>query len=243
MEAGTTLTRESNAQNEFFAGVRDTAPLVIGAFPFGILFGVLALTAGLPWWGTQAMSAFVFAGSSQFVAAGLLAAGTAYPLVVLTTFVVNLRHALYGATVAEYLRGLPRMWRVLLAFGLTDESFAIAITHYRDPTRGDAAHKHWYFLGANAAMFFPWQISTALGYTLGRALGDPLALGLDFALPVVFIAILIPQLKTRAGVLSALVAGLVAVLAFALPNKLGLLLAIGAGIIAGVGAEEWLSRC
>lgn len=236
------MRRPSSASREFGAGVRDMTPLVLGAIPFGIIFGVLALTAGLPYWAAQAMSAFVFAGSSQFIAAGLIAQGTALPLIVLTTLVVNLRHALYGASVAEYVRGLPKTWRALLAFGMTDESFAVTITRYRDPTRGDAAFKQWYFLGANAAMFVPWQISTALGYFVGSALGDPLALGLDFALPVVFIAILIPQVRARTDLVSAVVAGAVAVAALALPSKLGLLLAIAAGILCGVGLERWTSR-
>ena len=234
--------RSPKARLEFGAGIRDMAPLVVGAFPFGILFGVLSLTAGLPYWATQAMSVFVFAGSSQFIAAGMLIAGAAYPLIVLTTFVVNLRHALYGASVAEYLSGLPKSWRALLAFGMTDESFAVTITRYRDSARGDAAFKHWYFLGANLAMFVPWQISTTLGYSVGSALSDPLALGLDFALPVVFIAILVPQLKARADLFSAIAAGVAAIVAFGLPSKLGLLVAMAVGILAGIGIEEWQSR-
>jgi 4-azaleucine resistance transporter AzlC len=232
----------SNASHEFIAGVRDMAPLVLGAVPFGVLFGVLALTIGLPYWAAQAMSLFVFAGSSQFIALGMLSQGAALPLIVLTTFVVNLRHALYGASVAEYIQGLPKKWRALLAFGMTDESFAVTITRYRDPARGDAAFKRWYFLGANLAMFVPWQISTALGYFAGRALGDPLALGLDFAFPVVLIAILIPQLRERTDVVSALVAGAAAVIAFGLPSKLGLLVAMVAGILCGVGLEIWKSH-
>jgi len=229
-----TRARAASRRREFLAGARDTAPLIIGAVPFGILYGVVCLTAGMPWWAAQATSACVFAGSAQFIAAGLLGQGTPFPFIVLTTFIVNLRHALYGASVAPYLRGLPATWRAFLAFGMTDESYATTIVHYRDETRGDVTRKHWYFLGANIAMFIPWQFDTALGYWIGTALGDPLALGLDFVLPVVFIAILIPQLKSRSTFLSALVAGAVAVLASALPNKLGLLIAIAAGIVAGV---------
>lgn len=186
------------------------------------------------------MSVFVFAGASQFVAADLMAAGAAYPFIVLTTLIVNLRHALYGASVAQYLRGLSEAWRVLLGFSMTDESFAIAITHYRKD--GDVSHKHWYFLGANLVVYVAWQISTALGFFVGSALGDPLALGLDFTLPLVFIAILVPQLKTHAGIFSALVASLVAIVTFALPNKLGLLLAMASGISAGLMIEKWTSR-
>jgi 4-azaleucine resistance transporter AzlC len=227
---------------EFFAGARDTTPLIIGAVPFGILYGVVCLTAGMPWWAAQAMSAFVFAGSAQFIAAGLIGQGTPFPFIVLTTFIVNLRHALYGASIAPYLRGLTPAWRALLAFGMTDESYATTIVHYRDATRGDAANKHWYFLGANLAMYVFWQFDCALGYSIGAALGDPLALGLDFVLPVVFIAILIPQLRSRATILSAFVAGATAVLTFGLPNKLGLLVAIAAGIFAGIAMEKWNSH-
>jgi len=229
-------------RREFFAGARDTAPLIIGAVPFGILYGVICLTAGMPWWAAQAMSAFVFAGSAQFIAAGLLGQGTPFPFIVLTTLIVNLRHALYGASIAPYLRDLSATWRAVLAFGMTDESYATTIVHYRDETRGENANKHWYFLGANLAMYVFWQLDCALGYWIGTALGDPLALGLDFVLPVVFIAILIPQLKSRATILAALVAGAMAVLTAGLPNKLGLLIAIAAGIFAGMMTEKWNSR-
>jgi len=188
------------------------------------------------------MSAFVFAGSSQFIAAQLITLATPFPFIVLTTFIVNLRHALYGASVAKYLSKLSSGWRALLAAQLTDESYATAIVHYRDDTRGDASTKHWYFLGSNLAMYIGWQIDTAVGYWLGNAFGDLSALGFDFVLPIVFIAILIPQLKSRSTLLAAIVAGGVAIFAIGLPNKLGLLVAIALGIIAGMGAERWNSR-
>ena len=233
----------SAPSREFVFGIRDTVPLMIGAIPFGILFGVVALTAHLPWWATQAMSVFVFAGSAQFIAAGMLTAGVAYPVIVLTTFIVNLRHALYSASVAEYVRGLPHAWRAFLAFAMTDESYVVAILHYRDSARdGLVSLKHWYFLGANLGLFVPWQIATAVGFTLGNALGDPLALGLDFVFPIACVAMLIPQLKSRIDLTSALVAAVAVIAMLGLPSKLGLLLAIAAGIFVGVGLEEWTSR-
>lgn len=234
----------TSARQEFFAGARDTLPLIIGAIPFGIIFGVVSLAAGMPWWATQAMSAFVFAGASQFIAAELLAHATPHPFIILTTFIVNLRHVLYGASVANYLRGLSSAWRAALAFQMTDESYATTIVHYRDKTRGDpsASRKHWYFLGSNLAMFIPWQIDTAAGYWIGNALGDPRALGFDFVSTIVFIAILIPQLKSRASFVAAIVAGAVAMVAIGLPNKLGLIVAMTLGIVAGMGAERWNLR-
>lgn len=232
----------TSARREFFTGARATIPLIIGAIPFGIIFGVVSLAAGMPWWATQAMSVFVFAGASQFIAADLIAHATPHPFIVLTTFIINLRHALYGASVANHLRDLPVAWRAALAFQMTDESYATTIVHYRDETRGDGSNKHWYFLGSNLSMYLAWQIDTAAGYWLGNALGDPRALGFDFVSTIVFIAILIPQLKSRATLTAAIVAGVVAILAIGLPNKLGLIIAMVCGIVAGMIAEKWNSR-
>ena len=116
---------EASRQSEFWKGARDTLPLIIGAIPFGIIFGTLSAKAGLSPAGTVGMSMFVFAGSAQFIAMGLVGAGTAWPMIVLTTFVVNFRHLLYTATLLEDLKRLPRRWQVLLTFGLTDETFAV----------------------------------------------------------------------------------------------------------------------
>lgn len=230
---------DPKARAELGAGVRDMLPLLVGVVPFGVLFGIVSFTANLPFWATLLMSVIVFAGASQFAAVGLLTQGAAMPLIVLTTFIINLRHAFYGASVAGYLSGLHKAWRRVLAYTLTDESYAVTITHYRDATRGDPALKHWYFLGANLTLYFLWQLTTAVGYFVGQMIGDPLALGLDFTLPVIFIAILIPRLKSRADLIGALVASLIAVFAFSLPNKLGLLIAIAAGIAVGFGVDKW----
>ncbi len=231
--------RDPKARAELVAGVRDMLPLLVGVVPFGVLFGIVSFTANLPWWAALSMSVIVFAGASQFAAVGLLTQGVAMPLIVLTTFIINLRHAFYGASVAEYLGGLHKAWRRVLAYTLTDESYAVTITHYRDATSGDPALKHWYFLGANFTLYIFWQITTAIGYSVGQLIGDPLVLGLDFTLPLVFIAILVPRLKSRADLVSAIVASLIAVFAFPLPNKLGLLIAIAVGIVVGFGVDKW----
>ena len=117
--------------SELLAGVRDTVPMIIGAIPFGIIFGTLATGSGLSFAGALAMSAFVFAGSAQFSALGLLAARTGWPIIVLTTFVVNLRHLLYAASLLPYVRHLSQFWRIPLAFWLTDETFAVVIKRYQ----------------------------------------------------------------------------------------------------------------
>jgi 4-azaleucine resistance transporter AzlC len=225
----------SSAHAEFWAGARDTFPLIVGAMPFGIIFGALAMANGLSFATTAAMSAFVFAGSAQFITIGLLAAGTSWPFVVLTTFVVNLRHVLYSATLAPYVKRLSQRWQIPLAFWLTDETFVIAAKRYNQADT--SAYKHWYYLGSAVFMYIDWQICTWLGLTVGQLIPNAAAWGLDFAMPVTFIGMVVSYLKNRPMVATVIVAGVVAVLAHPLPNKLGLIMAALAGIGAGILVE------
>lgn len=222
--------------SDFLAGARDTFPLIVGAIPFGLIFGMLAQRSGLSFAGTLAMSAFVFAGSAQFIALGLIAAGTAWPIVVLTTWLVNLRHVLYSATLAPYVCRLPQRWQLPLAFWLTDETFAVVIKRYTD--QGDAPHNHGYYLGSALSMYLNWQCSTFLGLIGGQMLPHATEWGLDFAMPVTFIGMLIPSLKSRAMWTTVTVAGLVSLMAFWMPHKLGLMVAALAGIGAGLIVEQ-----
>jgi 4-azaleucine resistance transporter AzlC len=231
------------ARAEFLAGVRAELPILLGVLPFGMIYGTLAITAGLPVAAAQAMSAIVFAGSAQFVATQLLAAGTPPIVLLLTIFIVNLRHALYSASVAPYVERLPRRWRWLLAYLLTDEAYAVAIMRYQQagsrpepaPPAAQPDRRHWYFLGAGLALWSVWQASTAAGIFLAAQM--PPGWSLDFTLPLTFIALVIPALVDRPTVAAALVAGLVSVLGAGLPYKLGLICAAAAGIAAGVWLE------
>jgi 4-azaleucine resistance transporter AzlC len=222
-----------SARTEFIAGARAQLPILLGVAPFGAIYGVLAVGAGLSPLAAQAMSAIVFAGSSQFMAAGLFGV-TPWPVIVLTAFVMNLRHALYSASVAPYLAHLPRRWKLGLAYLLTDEAYAVAIQRFRAP--GSTADRHWYLLGTGLALWLTWQLSTAVGVFLGAQ--APGTWGLDFALALTFIAILVPSLADRPSVMAALVAAVVALLGATLPYKLGLLLAACAGIAAGLAAAR-----
>ena len=119
---------ENTPKAEFFSGMKAIIPLVVGAIPFGIIFGALASTSGLSPLAAQGMSLIVFAGSAQFIAAGLVASGASTIIIVLTTLVVNLRHMLYAATLAPHMQKLPQRWLLPLGFWLTDESFVASIT-------------------------------------------------------------------------------------------------------------------
>ncbi len=218
---------------EFWAGVRDEAPILLGVAPFGMVFGALALNAGLSTAAAQAMSSIVFAGSAQFIAAQLIGAGASAVVIVMVVAVVNLRHALYSASIAPHIRSLGRPWRLLLSYLLTDEAYAVAITGYS--RKGEGPLRHWYFLGAGLALWSCWQVSTAVGIFLGARI--PQDWPLAFMLPLTFVALVVPALADRAGAAAAVVAALVGLAAAGLPYKTGLLVAALAGIAAGMIAE------
>ena len=220
---------------EFVHGCRDILPLILGAIPFGIIFGTLAVGAGLSGWQTMGMSALVFAGSAQFIAITLITGGVGAAVVLLTTFVVNLRHALYSAALQPFVRHLPGRWRVPLAFWLTDEAFAVVQNRY---ARRCVAVQALVLLGAALTMYLNWQLSTLVGVAFGQAVPDIARWGLDFAMIATFIGIAVPMMRTRPQVASAVVAGGVALLTWELPYKLGLIAAALAGIVIGV----WLER-
>ncbi|RLT37954.1 MAG: branched-chain amino acid ABC transporter permease [Chloroflexi bacterium] len=233
-----TVTRRS----EFSSGVRAQLPMLLAVFPFGLLFGAVARDAGLSPLAALATSSVIFAGSAQFVAVSLYRDLSPAVVMVLTIFIVNLRHSLYSASLAQDLRHLRAHWKWLLAYLLTDEAYAVVITHYNATARQPQfhAHRHWYFFGTAITLWCSWQISTALGILVGGQI--PPGLLLDFVVPLTFIALLIPALADRAGVAAALVAGAVAAAGAGWPYKLGLFAAALAGIAAGVLLENLRAR-
>ena len=156
---------------------------------------------------------------------------------ILTTFIVNLRHALYGASLAPYLKHLPQKWLVPFGFLLTDETYAVTIRRYQE--RGVGPHGHWYYIASALFMYTNWQICTLIGIVTGRSLQGAANWGLDFAMVATFIGITVPLIVNRPMLVCTLVAGVTAVLANGLPNKLGLMLAALLGIGAGVLAESF----
>jgi 4-azaleucine resistance transporter AzlC len=218
----------------FFAGVKAELPIMAGVMPFGMIYGVLALGAGLPPVAAQAMSSIVFAGSSQFIATQLISGSVPGLVILMTIAVVNLRHALYSASVAPYVRHLQPAWKWLLAYLLTDEAYAVGIV--RLAQEDSDPHKHWYLFGAGVTLWSGWQISTAAGVFLGAVV--PSAWSLDFTLALTFIALLMPVLRDRPSLAAAASAGLTAVLAYHLPLKLGLVAAALVGIVVGIVMEQ-----
>lgn len=224
---------DGNRKTEFLRGARDELPILLGVVPFGLIFGALAINAGLSATAAQSMSVVMLAGSAQFIAVQMIGAGASALVILAVVGVVNLRHALYSASLAPHLRDLSYPWKLLLAYLLTDEAYAVAITHYSRP--GDYPYRHWYHLGAGLTLWITWQASTALGILAGSRL--PPDWPLSFALPLTFIALVVPALKDRANVTAAGIAGLVGLLTIHFPYKTGLLLAALCGIVAGLLVE------
>jgi 4-azaleucine resistance transporter AzlC len=222
--------------DEFLAGCLDEAPLQLGVIPFGMLYGIGALAVGMPVWLAQLTSMLVFAGAAQLVIVQMLGAAAGALPIGLTAVLLNLRHMLYSASVAEHVRHLPRRWRVLLAYLLTDEAYAVAILRYARPAGPGPDLRHWYFLGCGLTLWGCWQLSTALGIAFGARI--PPEWDIDFAVPLTFIALLTLLVKERAGQAAALVAALAVLALAALPYRLGLVLAIVLGLLAGAAVAR-----
>ncbi len=226
--------------SSFAAGARDTLPMLVGAAPFGMIFGTLVSTGPLAAWQGQLMSLSVFAGSSQFIAVGLVAGHAGLLLVWLTTLIVNLRHMLYAAALLPHVAQLPARWRWTLGFLLTDETFAVMNSYYRKHPRAPLGH--WYFLGSGLSMYANWQAWTLVGLLFGAVFPQLQSLGLDFAMVATFIAIVVPQLARLPHFAAALAAGVFAYLLKNLPYKLGLMAAVLAGVAVGLALSRWEAR-
>lgn len=181
-------------------------PVMLGYLPVSFAFGVLAPTFGVPAWAAIAMSAFVFAGSSQFAALGPIQAGISPISIVFTTFLVNLRHALYSLTEAPHLAGWARRDKLGFAWQLTDEAFAVHSTEFARRQRSATECRTF-----NLLIHFAWAGSTALGCVAAELIPDSRALGLDFAQTAMFLALLAVLITSRREVVVAVLAGVLAV--------------------------------
>ena len=204
-------------------------PMLLGVFPFGVIYGVIALQNGIAPLPAMLMSSILFAGASQFLLAQIVGLGAPALITLAAVAMLNARHALYSASVAPYLSHLPRRWKILLAYLLTDEAYAAAIGRLMQ--RPTAVNVHWVLFGSGLTLWAGWQVATLGGIVLGSEL--PAGLELDFALPLTFIAIVVPMIDSRALLVSALTAGAAAVALAALPYKVGLFFAALAGLVVG----------
>jgi len=212
--------------------------VLLGTIPFGFVAGVVSIASGLTPWQGLALSFFSFSGIAQLVTCQLVAAKAPLAVVVAGAGVVSLRFLMYSAALAPHLAHLDRRWRALLAFLMTDQSFASTVKRYSEP--GDARHRHWHFLGSAATLYFFWQAAVIVGVVAGAQV--PASWSLDFAVVLTFIALLVPAVRTRADLAAAIVAAAVALATAGLPYRLALVVASIAGIAVGLAIERLHAR-
>jgi len=231
----------SDNAHQFRLGLVKTLPLAMGAVPFGIAYGVVAIQAGLTVGETLLMSLVVFAGASQFMAVVMIQAGAGIPLVIASTLLVNLRHLMMGLSISPYLSEATPWWQRVVAFGMTDESYLTSVTHYREQEeeQGDP----YFMLGAGGSIYVAWAASSLIGALAGNAISDPLKWGLDFAMPATFLTMLLPQIVSRRLAAVVVVSASVATAAYVLiPGKWYIILAVIAATVTGVVLETRAER-
>ena len=216
-------------------GARLVAPTIPGVIPFGMIYGVAAADVGLSWDASLAMSALIFAGAAQLATLQLLDSGASAVVIIATAAVINLRMAVYSASIAPHFRHVPATKRAFLSYFLVDQAYAVSIVHFTSPTHPSDEPKHLFFLGAGLILWVTWHFSVIAGAVLGA--GIPPAWALDFTIPLCFMALLVPALTDRPMIVAAAVGGGVAVIAGGLPYNLGLGLGAACGIAAGTAYE------
>lgn len=222
------------AWGDFRDGALAVAPAVPANVPFGLVAGVALLETGFTGVEGVAMSALWFAGAAQLAALELLRENAPLAVVVLTALVVNARYVMYSAAIAPYFDRVSRSRRWAAAFFLLDVTFALSVTEFEtDASRDELA----YYLGTAVPLWAVWVGATAAGMALGA--GIPPGWGIDFAIPLVFLALLAPSLQGRASLAAAAVGGLGATVGAGVPFNLGLLVAAFSGVVAGVVLDEY----
>lgn len=216
-------------QAAFWAGMRAFLPILLGVAPFALIVGVL-MVGSLSFNESLLMSVVVYAGSVQLVAMQLLGANTPVVMIILTTLVVNLRFLMYSASLEPHLHA--RSWRAKLAaaYLMTDQSYAVSISRFQQ--QPDTPHKYWYYLGSGLMMWLTWQVGTLIGMLLGSQV--PASWQLDFTIPLAFIALVVPQIRSKQLLGVAIVAAVVAALTAWLPFRLGVIASVLAGIAVGL---------
>ncbi|GAA3084316.1 AzlC family ABC transporter permease [Streptosporangium carneum] len=209
-------------KGEALQGALSVIPVIVGAVPFGLLFGALAQERGLDLTNSMLMSLLVNAGSAQMVGLGMLTSGAAWPLTVLTVLLVNLRHVFYSAALAQYVRPMPLVWRLVIAYGMIDAVYALAAKRFSQPLEGEEDHRRWYVLSSSVIIYLAWNLSTLCGWFFGRSVSQLSDWGLDFAVYATFIALVVSSFTSRRAMFIGLIAGAGGLLLHHLPYQSGL---------------------
>ncbi|MEY1557482.1 AzlC family ABC transporter permease [Yoonia sp. R2331] len=221
-------------------GLRDGAPFLLMALPFATFFGVAAAEAGLQLAQIFAFSLLVIAGASQFAALQMMIDNAAIALVLLAALAVNLRMAMYSAALVPHLGAAPLWQRALVAYINFDQSYMQSMMEYEKRPDLSPSLKAWYFLGVASLISPAWVIATVVGALIGKAI--PPEWALDFVVPIMFMAMVGPMLKSLAHVAAALTSCAVALALLGLPSGMGLIVAAFCAMGVGAAVETWMER-
>jgi len=220
---------KNNKTSDFIKGAKAISPLIAGVSPFGMIYGVTAANSGLPDTVSILMSVIIFAGSAQIALVDLLKDNAPIFTILSTVFLINLRMAMYGASISSHIRGKNVFLRMFSAYFLTDQAFAISIGKFAEDKQ---INKIAFYLGGGITLWIAWQISTITGVLLGKTLPD--GLSLEFAIPLTFLAVTIPFLKERYFVVTAVITGIIMLFTRNLPYHSGFFVSVFAGIFFGM---------
>ena len=196
--------------DHFFNGIKDTSPLMIPVVPFGIIFGVLAVDLGLTPITTIAMSVIIFGGASQIIFLQLFSAGASSLVILSSVGAVNSRHLLYGTVLSEHLSDLNLTWKIIVSYFLVDQAFAVSNNYFKKNTKDN--NKYFHLLGGGMNCWVIWQITTIVGIYLGSII--PEKLGLTFAIPLTFLALLVNDFRKLINLIVIIVSGSIATLGY-----------------------------
>ena len=199
----------------FVKGIIDVLPLLIPVVPFGIILGAIGIELGFSVLETFATSLIIFGGASQIVFLQLFSGGASSIITITSTFVVNSRHLLYGASLSEYLNKLSIGWKIILSYLLTDQAYAVSNIFFEKNKDNDL--KHYYLLCSGFILWFVWQIFTFVGIFLGSIVPEELVL--SYTIPLTFISLLVGYFRKLDHLIVILISGILSITLYDVPLK------------------------
>ena len=193
----------------FSRGIVDVSPLMIPVVPFGLIFGILAIEIGFSPLATMGMSLIIFGGASQIVLLQLFSGGASSLIIISSVGAVNSRHLLYGAVISEHISDLRLMWKIIISYFLIDQAFALSNEYFK---KNQNRNKYFHLIGGGVTCWVIWQSSTFLGIILGETI--PEKLGLNFAVPLTFLALLVNDFRKLINVIVIITSGFIATLGY-----------------------------
>ncbi|MCG8531856.1 MAG: AzlC family ABC transporter permease [Desulfovibrionales bacterium] len=228
------MTRIHTAKQSFLAGARTIIPVMPGILPFGMLTGVVTVSAGVSPFKAVCMTLIMFAGAAQVSVAQLLSEHSTAVVIIATALMINLRFVMYSASITPYLGSMNFTTRLLLSYSLSDQAYATSIVEFN---KEHSRYPHLpFFAGACASLWTIWTVSAITGIFFGALI--PPSWSFDFAVPLTFLALLVPNITDTPSAAAAVVAAVVAILAVSLPYNMGLMTGAFAGILTGVLLER-----